>query len=175
MTDTPTTVPVVSIVGKGGSGKTTLLEKLIGELTARGVRVATVKHHAHDLAVDVPGKDSWRHAQAGSVAAMVSSPGEFSLVEKVKRELTLPEIAHVAADASCDVLLTEGFKSVATVRIEIARRARSEELICSADELVGVVTDMPDIVPDGVPSFTLDDASGVADLIQERFLGGGGR
>lgn len=55
MTDTPATVPVVSIVGKGDSGKTTFLEKLIRELVARGHRVATVKHHVHDYDIDIPG------------------------------------------------------------------------------------------------------------------------
>ena len=166
------TVPVVSIVGKGDSGKTTFLEKLIRELAVRGVRVATVKHHVHDYDIDVPGKDSWRHARAGATATMVSSPDKFALVEKVEREYTLPELAHLAAESGCDILLTEGYKLEATVRVEIARRARSEELLSTADELIAVVTDMPEIVPDGVAAFALDDASGVADLIQARFLGG---
>ena len=172
MNDTPVTVPVVSIVGKGDSGKTTFLEKLIGELAGRGVRVATVKHHVHDYDIDVPGKDSWRHARAGATATMVSSPDKFALVEKVSREYTLPELAHFAAEAGCDVLLTEGYKREASVRIEISRRARSEALLSSADELIAVVTDTPEIVPKGVAGFGLDDAPGVADLIQLQFLGG---
>ena len=72
MTAPPTYGPVVSMVGKCDSGKTTFLEKLIRELTARGVRVATVKHHVHDYDIDLPGKDSWRHARAGAVVTMVS-------------------------------------------------------------------------------------------------------
>jgi molybdopterin-guanine dinucleotide biosynthesis protein B len=166
VTDTPVTVPVVSIVGKGDSGKTTFLEKLIRELAARGVHVATVKHHVHDYDIDVPGKDSWRHARAGAKATMVSSPDKFALVEKA-------ELAHFAAEAGCDILLTEGYKREATVRVEIARRARSEELLSTADELLAVVTDMPEIVPNGVAAFDLDNAGGVADLVQLRFLTAG--
>ena len=173
MTDIPATVPVVSIVGKGDSGKTTFLEKLIRELADRGVRVATVKHHVHDYDIDVPGKDSWRHARAGATTTMVSSPDKFALVEKVEREYTLPELARFATDAGCDVLLTEGYKREATVRIEISRSERSQELLSSASELVAVVTDNPQIVPAGVVSFGLDDAAGVADLIQSRFLSRG--
>ena len=81
----------------------------------------------------------------------------------------------MAARTGNDILLTEGFKREATVRIEISRRERSEELISTADELVAVVTDNPEIVPDGVVSFDLEDAAGVADLIQARFLSEGDR
>lgn len=172
MNETSSAVPVVSIVGKGDSGKTTFLEKLIAELSGRGVRVATVKHHVHDYDIDVPGKDSWRHARAGATTTMVSSPDKFSLVEKVQREYTLPELARFAAAAGCDVLLTEGYKREATVRVEISRRERSEALLSTPDELIAVVTDMPEIVPEGVAGFGLDDAAGVADLIQTRYLPG---
>jgi molybdopterin-guanine dinucleotide biosynthesis adapter protein len=173
MTHAPNTVPVVSIVGKGDSGKTTFLEKLIGELTARGVRVATVKHHVHDYDIDVPGKDSWRHARAGAVTAMVSSPDKFSLVREVERELTLVELARVAHDSGCDILLTEGYKREGVNRIEISRSARSDELICAPGEMLALVTDNDGVSCDGVPRFDLDDSAGVADLVQERFLPGG--
>jgi len=166
-------VPVVSIVGKGDAGKTTLLEKLIAELASRGVRVATVKHHVHDYDIDVPGKDSWRHARAGAVATMVSSPSKFSLVRDVEREFDLETLARIAADAQCDILLTEGFKREGVNRIEISRKERSDELICSPEELVALVTDNADVACEGVEVFGLDDASGLADLIERRFLGDG--
>ena len=164
------TVPVVSIVGKGDSGKTTFLEKLIRELSGRGMHVATVKHHVHDYDIDVPGKDSWRHARAGAVTAMVSSPDKFSLVSRVEHERTLPELALIAADTGADILLTEGYKREATTRIEIARRARSESLISAAEDLIALVTDMPELAPQGVQAFGLDDARAVADLIVDRYL-----
>jgi molybdopterin-guanine dinucleotide biosynthesis protein B len=172
MADTPNTVPVVSVVGKGDSGKTTFLEKLIRELTNRGVRVATVKHHIHDYDIDVPGKDSWRHARAGAVATMVSSPEKFALIHEVERELTVDQIARVAADTGCDLLITEGFKREGRNRIEISRSARSDALVCDPSELVALVTDNAGLAAADVPRFGLDDAAGVADLIGERFLGG---
>lgn len=172
MTHTPSTVPVVSVVGKGDSGKTTFLEKLIRELTARGVRVATVKHHVHDYDIDTPGKDSWRHARAGAVATMVSSPEKFALIREVRIEPTLPEIAQIAAQSGCDILLTEGYKREGVNRIEVSRVARSDELICAPGEMLALVTDNSALACDGVPRFDLDDAPGVASLVQARFLGG---
>lgn len=174
MHEAPTTVPVVSIIGKGDSGKTTFLEKLIRELSSRGVRVATVKHHVHDYDIDTPGKDSWRHARAGAVTTMVSSPEKFSLVSSVESEMTLPELARIAADSGADLLLTEGYKREGTNRIEVSRLGRSDELICEPGEAIAVVTDNPDAHCGDAPVFGLEDAEGVADLIQERFLRSGG-
>lgn len=161
-------IGIVSVVGKGDSGKTTFLEKLIAELSGRGVRVATVKHHVHDYDIDIPGKDSWRHARAGAVTTMVSSPDKFSLISKVEREYTLPELARIAEDSGAQILLTEGFKQEATTRIEISRKSRSESLISAPEELLAVVTDNMEVVPQGVPAFGLDDAQGIADLILAR-------
>jgi molybdopterin-guanine dinucleotide biosynthesis protein B len=174
VSDMPSTVPIVSIVGPADSGKTTFLEKLIRELSRRGVHVATVKHYHHDYETDVVGKDSWRHAQAGSVVAMVSSPGKLSLVQKVECEMPLPALAMIAHRTGADILLSEGYKREGVNRIEISRREGSGELLTAPDDLLALVTDAPDSAPAGVAVFGLDDASGVADLVQSRFLGGGG-
>ncbi len=175
MTEGSNTVPVISIVGKGDSGKTTFLEKLIAELAGRSVRVATVKHHVHDYEIDVPGKDSWRHSRAGAVATMVSSPEKFALIREVQQEFTLPQLARIAFDAGCDVLLTEGFKREGVNRVEVSRAARSDELLCTSNEMLALVTDNPSLACDDVPVFGLDDARGVADLIAQRFDVGGAR
>lgn len=169
-------VPIVSVVGKGDSGKTTFLEKLIRELSDRGVRVATVKHHIHDYDIDVPGKDSYRHARAGAFATMVSSPEKFALIHDVNGEKPLDDIARVAAEAGADLLITEGYKREGRNRIEISRKERSETLICEPAEMTGLVTNNAELAEHtaaaGVPVFDLDDGvAGVADLIVERFLG----
>jgi molybdopterin-guanine dinucleotide biosynthesis protein B len=169
----PQPVPTISVVGKGDSGKTTFLEKLIRELSSRGHRVATVKHHVHEYEIDVPGKDSWRHGRAGAAATMVSSAGKFALVREMEREMTLEELAGVAAESGCDILLTEGFKREGINRIEVSRLARSDELVCSPEELLALVTDNQGLACEGVPTFGLDDATGVSDLIESRFFADG--
>jgi molybdopterin-guanine dinucleotide biosynthesis adapter protein len=178
MTAAPNTVPIVSVVGKGDSGKTTFLEKLIRELADRGVRVATVKHHIHDYDIDVPGKDSYRHARAGAFATMVSSPEKFAVIHDVEQEIPLEDIATIACNTGADILITEGYKHAGRNRIEISRMGRSDTLICQPAELTALVTDNPALASEysaaGVPVFGLDDGYGaVADLIGERFLGCG--
>ncbi len=167
-----TGIPVVSVVGKGDSGKTTFLEKLIRELADRGYRVATVKHHVHDFDIDVPGKDSWRHARAGAAVTMISAPDKFGMVRRLDHELSLDELVEAAGDV--DIVLTEGFKRAGSVRIEVSRRARSEDIICTPEELWAIATDNPDVAPAGVPRFGLDDAPALADAIEAAFLGKAG-
>ena len=52
------TPPVFRFVGHSGSGKTALVEKLLPELTARGLQLATIKHAHHRVELDKEGKDS---------------------------------------------------------------------------------------------------------------------
>ncbi len=162
--------PIVSIVGKADSGKTTFLEKLIAELTSRGWRVATVKHHAHsEESVDVPGKDSWRHRQAGAPVSVVASATQIEIVRELDRELTLDEIAEIIGN-DVDLILTEGYKREGRNRIEVSRVARSDTLVCEAGEAIAVVTDNEAFDPFGMCLFGLDEADAVADFIEERFL-----
>jgi len=159
-------IPIISVVGKSEVGKTTFLEKLIAELKRRGYRVATVKHDVHGFDIDRPGKDSWRLAQAGSDSVVIASPQKLALIKHLDRELTLSEIAVLLDDV--DIILTEGYKRGDAPKIEVSRRERGEELLCTAEELVAIVSDQPFGL--GVPEFGLDDSVGVADLLEARFL-----
>lgn len=174
MTKCATRIPIVSIVGKGDSGKTTLLEGVLAELAARGWRVATVKHHVHDFDIDVPGKDSYRHARAGAVVTMVSSPERFGMVREMDRELSLDELAEAAGDV--DILITEGYKRAAYECIEVSRLERSAEPICTDERLRALVTDNAALAAAaGVPVFDLSDAIGVAAFIEATYLRPGAR
>jgi len=158
--------PIVSLVGRSGVGKTTSLERILRELSRRGYRVGTVKHDVHDFDIDRPGKDSWRHAEAGSTAVAISGPRRMALIRKVDTEFGLDEIVDLMGDL--DLVMTEGYKRGDKPKIEVTRRACGTELLCSAEELLAVMTDYPVDLP--VPQFALDDAVGVVDLLVERYL-----
>jgi molybdopterin-guanine dinucleotide biosynthesis protein B len=166
-------IPVVSVVGKSDSGKTTIMEGLIRELTAGGYRVATVKHHVHEVDIDVPGKDSWRHARAGAVTTMISAPMQFAVVRVTERDRTLEELVEAAGDA--DILLTEGFQRAGDVRIEVSRRARSDELVNDPATLFALVTDNAELACGDTPVFGLDEAARLATHIAKTYLKGGER
>jgi molybdopterin-guanine dinucleotide biosynthesis protein B len=157
---------MISVVGKSNAGKTTLLEKLIAELKWRGYRVATVKHDTHGFDIDRPGKDSWRHAQAGSDVVVLSGPNRLAMIEKREQEITLNEIVDRVTNV--DIILTEGYKRGDRPKIEVSRREKSSELLCTEDELIAIATDQPFDM--NVPQFGLDDAAGLVDLIEEKFL-----
>ncbi len=162
-------IPLVSIVGRSGVGKTTLLEKLVSELTRRGVRVAIIKHHTHPTPIDIPGKDSARFTEAGATAVLVASPVELARFERTPRELTLAEIAGQVADA--DLILAEGFKREPAPKIEVSRVEWDGELLAPREELAAIATDHPFDI--GVPEFELDDIKGLADFICRKYLPAG--
>ncbi len=160
--------PIISIVGKSKAGKTTLIEQLVTELKRRGYRVATIKHDAHQFEIDHPGKDSYRHFHAGADWTLIGSPAKLAVVRRLERELTLGEIAATISDV--DVILTEGYKREARLRIEVSRRANTTELICDRSELLAIAADYP--IELGVPVFGLDDAAGLTDFIEREVLRG---
>jgi len=158
------TTPIISIVGKSDTGKTTLLEKMIPELKKRGYRVATIKHHVHWFEIDQPGKDTWRHAQAGSDVVVIAAPNRLAMIRNLEAELTIDQIVEMIPDV--DIIFTEGYKRGDKRKIEVSRRERSRELICTRDELLALATDQPHPEMAGIPQFDLNDAAGLVDLIE---------
>ncbi|MBI1886573.1 MAG: molybdopterin-guanine dinucleotide biosynthesis protein B [Chloroflexi bacterium] len=158
--------PVISVVGNSGVGKTTFLEKLVAELKARGYRVACIKHDCHNFDMDRPGKDTWRLTQAGSDIVMISAPDKLALIERAARERSLADLVAFVDDR-VDVVLTEGYRSAAALKIEVSRREMGPKLTSRLDDLLAVVSDQPFEL--AVPQFGLDGTAEVADLLEQRF------
>ena len=157
-----TNIPIYSFVAFSGTGKTTLLEKLIAELRMRGLRVAVIKHDAHEFGIDHEGKDSWRFTRAGADVTVVVSESKSAIMENrhVPLETLLGKITDV------DIILTEGYKHGAWPKIAIQRGAADKPLPVPPAECFAVVSDVSEYA--GTPCFGLDDISGLTDLIIEK-------
>jgi len=149
--------PVLSFVAKSGSGKTTLLEKVIRRLKEEGIRLAVIKHDAHQFDMDRPGKDTWKIAQAGADIVAISSPAKVAVIEKVDEEKNLDEV--IAMLSKVDLILTEGFKRGNKPKIEVFRSDAHKDLLCTPNELVAIASDIKWEI--GVPCYDINDVEGI--------------
>lgn len=135
---------VFGFAGFSGSGKTTLIEQLIPMFVGQGLRVSLVKHAHHAFDVDHPGKDSYRHRQAGATEVLVTSSRRWVLMHELRGEAE-PSMDEVIARMSpCDLLLVEGYKRANIPKLEIYRDAVGEGLLHPHDSnIVAVATDRP--------------------------------
>lgn len=159
-------VPVISFVGNSGVGKTTFLEKLIPVLKGRGFRLASIKHDVHNFMIDYPGKDSFRLTEAGSDIVVLSASSRLALLETVQEERSLEDLVGMVSDR-VDLVITEGYRGAAALKIEVSRAAHSTSLTARLDDLLAIVTDHGFDID--VPQFDLEDAVAVADFIVGRF------
>jgi molybdopterin-guanine dinucleotide biosynthesis adapter protein len=147
-----------------GSGKTTLIENLVPLFVARGLKVSLIKHAHHAFDVDQPGKDSWRHRQAGATEVLVSSSARWVLMHELRAQAE-PELPQLLERLSpCDLVLVEGFKQQPIPKIEIHRRAAATPLLHPDDpHIVAIATDVD--IATRLPRFGLDDYEGIARFI----------
>src|ERR1700749_5202174 len=90
---------VIGLAGWSGAGKTTLLTRVIPHLRAEGLRVSVIKHAHHKFDIDTPGKDSWRHREAGAEEGLVSSGNRWALMHELRGEPE-PHLAELLRKAS---------------------------------------------------------------------------
>ena len=160
--------PVIAFIGKPDSGKTTLLEKLIPELRRRGYRIGTIKHHVHAFEMDKPGKDTWRHKQAGANTVALSSPTGLGIIRDVAEDLTIEELVG-RYYGDIDLVIAEGYKRLGLPKIEVFRSAQHEAPLPDRDDTwVAMVSDTDGVAD--LPCFGLEDVAGLADFLEERFI-----
>jgi molybdopterin-guanine dinucleotide biosynthesis protein B len=153
---------VFGVVGWKNSGKTTLTERLVAEFVRRGWRVATIKHGHHDLDIDQPGKDSWRHRAAGATEVAVVGGRRYAIMRETA-EPTLEEVLGRLAPA--DLVLIEGYKREGHRKIEV--RAGGEPMAPQDPGILAIASD--EAVPASpLPLFRRDDVAGIADFIAAR-------
>jgi len=155
---------IYGIVGWKNSGKTTLVERLVAEITARGLSVSTVKHAHHAFDMDRPGKDSHRHRIAGAREVLVASRRRIAILDELRDrpEPGLP--ALLARLEPVDLILIEGYKTAPHPKLEVHREATGQPLIAAGDRSVRAVASDRPLVLDR-PCYDLDDVVAIADFI----------
>lgn len=156
---------VVGLIGWSGSGKTTLLVELLRLLTAQGVRVSTMKHAHHDFDIDKPGKDSYRHREAGASEVLLISDRRWVLMSEL-RGAPQPDFDELMGHmAPVDLLLIEGFKAHPHDKIEIHRPELGKPMLWPNDDrIIAVASDQRlDGMP--LPLLDLNDAPAIVRFI----------
>jgi molybdopterin-guanine dinucleotide biosynthesis protein B len=165
---------ILGIAGYSGSGKTTLVEKVVPLLVRDGLRVSLIKHAHHEFEVDQPGKDSWRHRQAGCTEVLVSSSRRWALMHELRGDAEPPLDELVRHFSPCDLVLVEGYKNDPIARIEVHRAGGGRPLLFPRDpHVIAVATDEP--LETRLPQFGLDDAPAIARFILDFVAGREGR
>jgi molybdopterin-guanine dinucleotide biosynthesis adapter protein len=156
---------VIGLAGWSGAGKTTLLTRIIPHFRKQGLRVSVIKHAHHGFDVDVPGKDSWAHRQAGAEEVLVSSAARWALMHELRgaAEPRLPEL--LVKMSPVDLVVVEGFKSEPHRKIEVHRLANGKGMLFPNDpDIVGIASD--GAVETALPVAHLDDIPAIAAMMQ---------
>jgi len=162
-----TALKILGVTGWSGAGKTTLLTQLIPALTARGLRVSTIKHAHHTFDVDQPGKDSFRHREAGAVEVLISAGVRWALMHE-NRDDGEPSLKELLARMSpVDLVLVEGYKAEGHLKMEVHRYGLDKPLLCREDKsFIALAANYHPEGPDlGIPLLDLDDIGAVADFV----------
>lgn len=162
---------IISFIAKSGTGKTTLIEKLINILSGKGYKISSIKHTDHEINVDTPGKDSWRHKNAGAFSSMLLSEKKLTFFSDIEAP---PDIKNIISKffTGSDIVIIEGFKGLDIPRVELLRKEVSPEmeikylndpnlfLVC-ADE---TIKDLK------IPQININDSKKIAGFIEEEII-----
>lgn len=155
---------VFGFAGYSGSGKTTLIEKLIPLFVARGLAVSLIKHAHHGFDVDQPGKDSYRHRQAGAREVMLVSDQRWVLMHEMGENDEVSLEAQAARMSPCDLVLVEGYKSSRLPKLEVHRPALGKPFLHpQGNNIIAVASDVRTQLP--LPWLDLNDSAAIARFI----------
>lgn len=155
---------IYGVIGWKNAGKTGLMERLVTEITARGITVSTVKHAHHTFDVDHPGKDSHRHRSAGASEVLLSSRNRVALMQELRNAPEPPLAELLQRLRPVDLILIEGYKRDDHPKIEAHRVVTGNPLIAPGDPTVRAVASDAPLSLDR-PVFDLNDTEAIAEFI----------
>lgn len=155
---------VFGFAGFSGSGKTTLIEQLIPRLIERGLRVSVIKHAHHGFDVDTPGKDSYRHREAGASEVLITSDQRWVLMHELRGDPEPGLAEQLQYLSSCDLVLVEGYKRAEIAKIEVHRSASGKPLLYPDDPFIVAVASDEEIAT-VLPRLDINDPDGIATFI----------
>ena len=155
---------IFGITGWKNSGKTHLMERLVAEFKSRSLSVSTIKNAHHGFDVDQPGKDSFRHRQAGAQEVLIASETRWVLIHENTDELQPSLTDLIKKMSKVDLVLVEGFKQERHPKIEVVRKARDQKLISEKDPTILAVASDVDISTEKT-CINLNDTIGIANFI----------
>lgn len=159
---------VFGFAGWSGSGKTTLIEALIPLLIRRGLLVSLVKHAHHEFDIDHPGKDSWRHRQAGCAEVLVSSSVRWAVMHELRGAPEPSLGASLARLSPCDLVLVEGYKSAPIPKLEVWRPVVGKARLHPIDRnIIALATDDQRVEAAGLSVFDLNDLPAITAFVLE--------
>ena len=155
---------IYGVVGYKNAGKTGLMERLVTEIAGRGFSVSTLKHAHHTFDVDQPGKDSFRHRQAGASQVLLASRHRWALMAELRGADEPPLADLLRLLSPVDLVLVEGYKRDAHPKVEAFRAVTGNPLIAPGDPTVRAVASDTALTLDR-PVFDLNDTRAIADFI----------
>lgn len=156
---------IYGIAGWKNTGKTGLMVRLVRHFTGAGLTVSTLKHAHHAFDVDQPGRDSYRHREAGAGEVLIASGQRIAVMQEL-RGAPEPSVDELLARLSpVDLVLIEGYKTATHPKIEAHRAAAGKDLLAPGDPTIrAIASDTP--LPDAaVPVLDLDDTGAIARFI----------
>ena len=156
----------IHIVGRKNSGKTTLVVELVRHLTAKGLRVGTIKHTHHHHELDTPSKDSHRHRVAGAAFVGILAPNMQAAFWPNNRDQpdSDPYERLTALFGDCDLLLVEGDIEARAIKLEVWRAANhSTPYAAERTDIAALISDDP--LELALPRWPRGDISALAERV----------
>jgi molybdopterin-guanine dinucleotide biosynthesis adapter protein len=158
---------IIGITGWKDVGKTHYASLIIKSLVKKGYQVGSIKHAHHDFDIDKPGTDSFKHREAGSSQAIISSAKRWAKITENNNEIEKSLDELIQEFNNVEIVVVEGFKKDNHPKIEILTKGfnnRNKEI----KNVIAIVSD--DLKDNIIPVFKENDIESLVEFIIKKIL-----